>query len=105
MRNLGITAALLAVRAMNAIPASAQTNIESMKSQLEGTPTKMKEWVDPVINILLMIMFFSVAISLVIAYVNRRKENNTNSNDKLIEILWQALIVVVGIIGAKFIFW
>ena len=105
IRNLGVTVAMLAVRAISAIPASAQVTIDTMRDRMDATPTQLKNWADPVINILLGFLFFSVVVSLVIAYVNKRKENNSNSNDKIIEALWSALIVVVGIMGAKFLFW
>lgn len=98
-------AALLPVLLFASMPASAQVNFDAIQGQLNSLPGQIAtNYVNPIINVILLILFLAVVVGLVIAYINKRKDNNNNSNDKIIDQLWTALIVILGIYGAKFLF-
>lgn len=98
--------ALFFVSIFSAVSAHAQdqVNISNLEQRLSNVPKDVSNMINPVINVVLLIFGLAVIASLVIAYINKRKDNNSGSNDKLIDTLWTALVVLLGIYAVKFFF-
>lgn len=104
LHKLSLIPAFIIVAAMNAIPASAQLQFNQIESELKNVPTNVGKMVGPIIDIVLLILGLAVIASLIVAYINKRKDNNSNSNDKIIDALWTALVVIIGIYAVKYFF-
>ncbi len=100
---ISMLAAMFIVSLFNAVPASAQMKIDNIKTELGNVPDTIKDLINPIINIVLLILGLGVIASLIVAYINKRKDNNSNSNDKIIDALWTAMVVILGIYAVKFL--
>lgn len=96
--------ALFVVMLTESVPASAQLKLDQVEQNLRDVPTRVGTMIGPIIDIVLLILGLAVIASLVVAYINKRKDNNNNSNDKIIDALWTALVVILGIYAVKFFF-
>lgn len=96
--------AMAAASLICATHAYAQVQINELQQKLQTVPQDVSNMVGPIINIVLIILGIAVIISLVIAYIQKRKDNNSNSNDKIIDALWTALVVILGIYAVKTFF-
>lgn len=103
-RKFSLLPALFVVMLTESVPASAQLKFSEIEQNLKNVPDSVAKMISPIIDIVLLILGLAVIASLVVAYINKRKDNNNNSNDKIIDALWTALVVILGIYAVKFFF-
>lgn len=84
--------------------ALAQVKIESLDSQLTQVPTQVKKFINPIVNIILLIVGVIAIGILVYGFIQKKRSNDPNSADGLVSGALNTVYVVVGIYVIKFFF-
>ena len=84
--------------------ALAQLNIKSLDSELQKVPTEVNKLINPIVNIILLIVGIIAIGILVYGFIQKKRSNDPNSADNLVSGALNTVYVVVGIYIIKFFF-
>lgn len=84
--------------------ALAQVTIENLDSQLTQVPTQSKKLVNPIVNIILLVVGLIAIGVFVYGYIRKKHSNDPNSGDSLVSGALNTVYVVLGIYVIKFFF-
>lgn len=84
--------------------ALAQLNIQSLDKELGNVPKQIKTFINPIVNIILLIVGIIAIGVLVYGYIQKKRSNDPNSADGLVSAALNTVYVVMGIYIIKFFF-
>ena len=84
--------------------ALAQLNIKNLDSELGKVPAEVNKLINPVVNIILLIVGVIAIGVLLYGYIQKKRTNDPNSADGLVSGALNTVYVVVGIYIIKFFF-
>lgn len=84
--------------------ALAQLNIKSLDSELDKVPREVNKLINPIVNIILLIVGVIAIGILVYGFIQKKRSNDPNSADGLVSGALNTVYVVVGIYIIKFFF-
>lgn len=84
--------------------ALAQLNIKNLDSELGKVPAEVNKLINPVVNIILLIVGVIAIGVLLYGYIQKKRSNDPNSADGLVSGALNTVYVVVGIYIIKFFF-
>ncbi len=82
----------------------AEIKIDNLEQQLSQVPQETKKIMNPIFDIVLMAIGIAAIGTLIYAYIQKRRQDNTGSNDKIIDVAWTTFIVVAIVYVIKAIF-
>lgn len=84
--------------------ALAQLNIKNLDSELGKVPAEVNKLINPVVNIILLIVGVIAIGVLLYGYIQKKRTNDPNSADGLVSGALNTVYVVVGIYIIKYFF-
>lgn len=84
--------------------ALAQLNIKNLDSELGKVPAEVNKLINPIVNIILLIVGVIAIGILVYGYIQKKRSNDPNSADGLVSGALNTVYVVVGIYIIKYFF-
>ena len=84
--------------------ALAQLNIKNLDSELGKVPAEVNKLINPVVNIILLIVGVIAIGVLLYGYIQKKRSNDPNSADGLVSGALNTVYVVVGIYIIKYFF-
>lgn len=84
--------------------ALAQVDFSNLSSNLEKVPKQVKDLINPIVNIIMLIVGIIAIGVLVYGYIQKKRSNDPNSADGLVSGALNTVYVVVGIYIIKFFF-
>ena len=84
--------------------ALAQLNIKNLDSELGKVPAEVNKLINPIVNIILLIIGIIAIGVLLYGYIQKKRSNDPNSADGLVSGALNTVYVVVGVYIIKFFF-
>ncbi len=98
---LGVTAAALYLTAENALAQGLTSS--NIKSQLDGVTQNARDLINPIVNIVLLIVGV-IALGIIAWAFAKKKKGDAGANDAIMDAAWSTLAVVAFIYVIKLFF-